>query len=232
MKKLALLMVFTLIITVFTAISVSAEVDPLVLESIAAGKNILTANVVIDSVVGTEGFANEAAANIFDGNTATKFCTNNLPAEVTWRMDAAYVVDSYLIATANDNSQYNGRNPETWVLSGSNDNTNWTKIDDGTELELGEVDFTYFLFTVDAPAAYEYYKLEMPSTLSGTLQISELTLCGSAAAAETTAAPETQAPEAEAPVVEEVAQTADVFAVVVAALAIAGTGIAVASKQR
>jgi hypothetical protein len=90
--------------------------------------NSLTAGVVLDSVVGTEGYANEGAVNLFDGSTATKFCSGNLPAEVTWKIDAAYAVDYYLIATANDNAEYNGRNLETWILSGSNDNAAWTVI--------------------------------------------------------------------------------------------------------
>lgn len=235
MKKLALLVVFTLLITTLTMLSVSA-VDPLVVESIAEGKNILTANVVLDSVVGTESFANEIAANLFDGDTATKFCSGVLPAEITWKMDAAYAVDYYLIATANDNADYNGRNPETWILSGSNDNATWTVIDEGAEAELAEVNFTYFMFPVTAPAAYEYYKFEMPSTLSGTLQVSEVVLCGAFPAAvveETVAVPaETAAPAAEAVVVAAAPQTADAFAVIVAVLAIAGTGIIISKKSR
>lgn len=235
MKKLALLIVFTLLITTFTMLSVSA-VDPLVVESIAEGKNILTANVVPDSVIGTEGFENEGAVNLFDGDTATKFCTGTLPAEVTWKMDAAYAVDYYLIATANDNADYNGRNPETWILSGSNDNATWTVIDEGAEAELGEVNFTYFMFPVAAPVAYEYYKLEVPSTLTACLQISELVLCGAVPAAETVAAPaETAAPaaaETEAPAAETAPQTVDAFAVIVAVLAIAGTGIIISKKSR
>ncbi|MHB1153075.1 MAG: discoidin domain-containing protein [Eubacteriales bacterium] len=233
MKKLALLIVFTLLITTLTMLSVSA-VDPLVVESIAEGKNILTANVVADSVVGTETFANETAANLFDGDTATKFCSDKLPAEITWKMDAAYAVDYYLIATANDNAEYNGRNPETWILSGSNDNATWTVIDDGAEAELAEVNFTYFMFPVATPAAYEYYKLEIPSALSGCLQFSEVVLCGAVPAAaveETVAAPaETAAPAAE--VVVAAPQTADAFAVIVAVLAVAGTGIIISKKSR
>lgn len=238
MKKLALLVIFTLLIMTLTMLGVSA-VDPLVVESVAEGKNILTANIVLDSVVGTESFANEGAVNLFDGSTVTKFCSGNLPAEVTWKMDAAYTVDYYLIATANDNADYNGRNPETWILSGSNDNATWTVIDEGAEAELAEVNFTYFIFPVAAPAVYEYYKFEMPSTLSGTLQVSEVVLCGAviAAAVEETAAAsaETAAPAAEA-VVEAVAvaapQTADAFAVIVAVLAVAGTGIIISKKSR
>ncbi len=195
MKKLALLVIFTLLITTLTLLSVAA-IDPLVVESIAEGKNILTANVVLDSVVGTEGFANEGAVNLFDGATATKFCSGNLPAEVTWKMDAAYAVDYYLIATANDNAEYNGRNPETWILSGSNDNATWTVIDEGTEAEPAEVNFTYFMFPVAAPAPAE------------------------------TAAPAAEVVAITAP------QTADAFAVVVAVLAVAGTGIIISKKSR
>jgi hypothetical protein len=234
MKKLALIIVFTLLITAFCAISVSAAVDPTVLDSIAAGKNVLTANVVLDSVVGPDGFSDaEAAPGLFDGDTATKFCTPNLPASVTWKMDAAYTVDSYLLATANDNAQYTGRNPATWTLSGSTDNTNWTVIDTGTEADMADVDFTYFMFTVDKPASYQYYKFDIDSTTSGTLQVSELVLCGAAAAAETTAAAaDTAAPAAAAPVETTAApQTADAFAVIVCALAVAGTGIIISKKR-
>lgn len=235
MKKLALIIVFTLLITAFCAINVSAEVDPTVLDSIAAGKNVLTANVALDSVVGPAGFSDaEAPVSLFDGDTATKFCIGTLPVEVTWKMDAAYAVDSYLMATANDNAQYTGRNPATWTLSGSTDNTNWTAIDTGTEADMSDVDFTYFMFTVDKPAAYQYYKLEVPSTTAGVLQISELVLCGAVPAAETTATVVTAAPAAAAAPAEVTAapQTADAFAVVVCALALAGTGIIISKKYR
>ncbi len=175
MKRNSVLLVFVLLLTWSLALGASAAST--VLEEAAPGRTYLTSNVNQDTLAGTESFANEEYWNLFDGDTATKFCTNVFPAEVTWQMDTSYMVDAVVIATANDNAANAGRNPATYVLSGSPDGANYTPLYSGTAADLEDVDFTYFLIEFDNNVAYPYYKFEVPAPESGTvLQISEIVL--------------------------------------------------------
>ncbi|MBE6723580.1 MAG: LamG domain-containing protein, partial [Ruminococcaceae bacterium] len=72
----------------------------------ADGKTVITAYTFVD---GSNGFNNEGADNLWDGDTATKFCTNEFPAESIVQLDAAYDITGFTMATANDNADYNGR---------------------------------------------------------------------------------------------------------------------------
>lgn len=176
MKKRIFSIFFSVILLFTFSVGISAASDDLATE--APGRTYLIDKVVADSIEGTSGFANEGAENLFDDDVATKFCTNVFPAVVTWQMDKEYVVDAVVLATANDNSGYPGRNPATWIFSGSKDGTNYTTIYEGKASDLDDVDFTYYLFTFSNSNAYKYYKLEIPEPESGTvMQISEFVLC-------------------------------------------------------
>lgn len=134
---------------------------------------------VIDkSVNGTEAIANnETCSLVFDGKTTTKFCTGNVPAVIAWKMKQPVKVCSYVIYTANDNSIYRGRNPQKWVLCGSNDAENWEVIDAVYAANLPDVDYTGIAFKVDNPAEYQYYVLKIFSTAGArVLQLSEIEL--------------------------------------------------------
>lgn len=233
-------------LAMFTTFATGAFAKSEDLATEAQGKTLLIEKVKTDSIVGTSSFANEGAENLFDNDPATKFCTNTFPAEVTWSLDAAYVVDGVIICTANDNEQYMGRNPENWVLSGSTDGTNYTKIHEGTSADLEDVNFTYFLVNFENNTAYQYYKLEIPSAeAADVLQVSEFILVEKAgAAAEAPAAEETPAAEevveeapvaevTEAPAVTTAPATSDgVVAASVLSLALASVVGMIASKKR
>lgn len=121
MKKSILFLALVLsLVFALTSGALAASTD---LATEAQGKTLLIDKVKPDSIVGTGSFANEGAENLFDNNPETKFCTNVFPAEVTWQLDGAYVVDAVVICTANDNAKNVGRNPAIWVLSGSTDGT-------------------------------------------------------------------------------------------------------------
>ena len=175
MKKSVISIVLCAILLFTLSIAVSSASEDLATE--AAGKTLLIDKVKQDSIVGTGSFANEEAKNLFDDDPGTKFCTNIFPAVVTWEMDKAYVVGGVVICTANDNASYPGRNPATWILYGSNDGTNYTKIYEGSAADLDDVNFTYYLFTFNNSSSYTHYKLEIPGPESGTvMQISEFIL--------------------------------------------------------
>lgn len=142
-------------------------------------KYISFSEYVIDkSANGTEAIANnETCSLILDGKTTTKFCTSTKPAVIAWKMKQPVKVFSYVIYTANDNSRFTGRNPQKWVLCGSNDAENWNVIDAVYAANLPDVDYTGFAFKVDNPAEYQYYVLKIFSAAgAGVLQLSEIEL--------------------------------------------------------
>ena len=58
----------------------------------------------------------------------TKFGVGSLPYSLTYDFGSAAVFNSYNWSTANDSTP--ARNPAKWTVSGSNDNSNWTVLDD------------------------------------------------------------------------------------------------------
>lgn len=172
--------IFSIVVCAFLlfALAIGASGASDSLEKEAPGRTYLIDVIKKETISGTASFANEGPENLFDNDVTTKFCTNTFPAVVTWELTGAHVVDAVVIATANDNSQYPGRNPATWTLSASQDRTNYVTLFEGKASDLDDVDFTYFLFTFNNDVAYPYYKLEISGPESGTvMQISELVLC-------------------------------------------------------
>ena len=222
-----------LTVSVFGASAQYATLDDAVA---ASGFSPLNANVIQDSVDSSEGFANEEGINLFDGDTATKFCTGTFPLYASWSMDKEYVVNGIIFATANDNSGNPGRNPDTWTLSGSNDGSSWEVVAEGDEFDFEDTDFTYYTVSVNNDKAFSQYKFEVPSTLANCFQVSELVLCGAEPAPVVEEVVE-EAPAAEAvveaPVAAPVAapQTNDAAISAVVALVIAGAAIVTLKKR-
>ena len=197
------------------------------------------ANGVIDSTAPVSDAEN--ASMLFDNDETTKLCvTTGAPVFVTWKTDAT-TATGYEIVTANDNAQYNGRNPKSWTLSGSNDGENWTVIDAvEADTVLQDVNFTPFTFAIDAPAEYTYYKFEVSELVNGTVfQMSGLNLLTGAVTPSAAPAEEVvetpveevvDTPVVEEPVVEA-PQTFDfgVIAAVAAVVSLAGYAV---SKKR
>ncbi|MBQ4351477.1 MAG: discoidin domain-containing protein [Clostridia bacterium] len=167
-------------------------------EDAAKGKNIITN---YEFVSGSNGFGGEGPENLFDGDTATKFCTNEFPAEAIAKLDGVYKITGFTMATANDNADYNGRSPNAWTISVSPDGENWTELKKGDDSFFEELNFTYFAGEGKAENV-GYVKFTADGTASGTFQVSELTLFGdktgdAPAAEEAPAEEETPAPAEE-----------------------------------
>ena len=126
---------------------------------------------------GTDGYGGEGPGNLFDNNVTTKFCTGSFPMRSVTRLKSAMVIDGIIMATANDNSSYNGRNPNDWKIEGSTDNKNWEVILSGDETFFDEVDFTYFAVPIEDTPPYRYIRFTNKSAKSGTCQIAELVVC-------------------------------------------------------
>ena len=126
---------------------------------------------------GTQGNHNEGPEKLWDGNVATKFCTSQFSMKSVVRLKSPTRIDGIIMATANDNAAYNGRNPDEWKIQGSNNKSDWVDIVTGDESFFDEVDFTYFAMPVECDEAYRYFRFYNRSAKSGTCQISEVVLC-------------------------------------------------------
>ena len=140
----------------------------------ADGKNIITA---YEFVSGTNGNGGEGPENLWDGNTATKFCTGEFPIESIAKLDGVYDITGFTMATANDNADWNGRSPSAWTISVSADGENWTELASGDDSFFEETNFTYYMGEGTA-SGVSYVKFNAEGAPSGCFQVSEVTLFG------------------------------------------------------
>lgn len=103
------------------------------------------------------------SSKLFDGSTSTKWCPNIYPYESFSPIRAWFIckagspinVQSYKMATADDTSQWYGRNPYSWEIYGSNtestdpDSASWKLITKKTgDTTMQAVNYTYYTFDV------------------------------------------------------------------------------------
>ncbi len=165
----------------------------------AIGKTAITGYTFVN---GSAGNANEGPENLWDNDTATKFCTASTPISSIAALDGEYAIDGIIMATANDNAEYNNRSPFEWAIYGSADGVNWTALAYGDDYFFEETNFTYYAAPLTTEGTYKYVMFQSENGLSGTFQVSEVVLTGTKveAAAE---APVVEEPVVEEPVVEE-----------------------------
>ena len=173
---------------------------------------------------GSGGNGGEGPENIWDGDTATKFCTGEFPISSTAELDGWYKVDGIVMATANDNAEYNGRLPSAWTVSGSADGENWTVIASGDESFFDEVNFRYFAGDASSDAV-KFVKFDAEGASSGCFQISELVLTGAKTDAPAAPVDQTLDQKAEAP------NTFD-FGIIAAAAAVVSLGGFALTKKK
>ena len=138
-----------------------------------------------------------------------------------------YSINGFAMATANDNADYNGRNPNAWTISVSADGENWTELASGDDTFFEETNFTYYVGE-GAAEGVSYVKLNAESTPANLFQVSELTLFGDKTgdkAAEDAAVSEELAEKEEAP------QTFDFGVAAAIAAVVSLAGFAVAKKK-
>lgn len=126
------------------------------------------------SITAPDGYGNEGVANLFDGNLQTKYCVPDPAPTIAWRMTEPTEISSYTLTTAND---LPARDPKSWVLEGSNDESEWTIVDNVENGGLPEERFGTREFFCDSPAKYRYYRLAIRENKGeGITQFSEITL--------------------------------------------------------
>ena len=166
-------------------------------------------------VTGSNGNNNEGPENLWDNDTATKFCTGEFPTQSLAMFANPITVDGIIMATANDNASYNNRSPFEWAIYVSGDGENWTAIAYGDDTFFEETDFTYYAAALSAPVeGVKYVYFQSEGALSGTFQMSELVLTGAAGEAVAATTTETEAPveETMVPETEAADETVDMMA--------------------
>ena len=137
----------------------------------------------VTALAGPGDTGNEGYNRLFDGKIATKSCSGDFNSKAfLWKFKEPMSVKFYYMTTANDNFWWNGRNPKSWKLYGSNDsddsgNGTWTEVDNvSNDNRLPEENYTAVLYKVDNPARYKYYKLQITDQDARTMQLSEFTM--------------------------------------------------------
>ncbi|MGM9636547.1 MAG: discoidin domain-containing protein [Eubacteriales bacterium] len=150
-------------------------------DSVLTGLTDLNDQIIDKSGVGTVGAnGSEAPQCILDDNTATKWCvTTAAPAYVAWMTKEPVTVSAYQLVAGNDTEKFPGRNPKSWVLYGSTDGKTWKVIDAVADGGMSSTNYSASTYSVDSPAAYQYYMLVICSYTSGTtVQIADIKLFG------------------------------------------------------
>jgi len=123
----------------------------------------------------------EGPNNAFDNNPNTKYLNfDKANAGVTVQLNSGRVVTGFTVTTAND---FEGRDPTSYKLYGSNDGVTWVLIKEDT-ITLSNNRFdTSSVINVNNTTAYAYYFMLFPTTKAGqgcglncdSMQIAELT---------------------------------------------------------
>ena len=123
------------------------------------------------------GNANEGPANLFDGNTGTKFCADVTELTFTFNLPTTTYVDGFYWNNANDTASNTGRTPNRFIIRGSNDNSNWTTLlDTGTNNSWSTTNYAQVTGPAFTNAGfYKYFQVTVYAR-QGTLQLSEFRL--------------------------------------------------------
>ena len=110
---------------------------------------------VVDSPSGHAQGDGNGIGLCVDGRTDTKWCIANPGSQVVWRVafPVPKLVESYVLTSAND---IPARDPQSWVLEGSEDGKAWQELD---RRELGkpfEKRFQAKTFAIAKPQACRF----------------------------------------------------------------------------
>ena len=128
---------------------------------------------------------NEGPDRLFDGiYTKKDFETDKMgklggtmdEACIVWQMTEAVAPVGYVLVTGNDTMEYPDRNPESWVLYGSNDGKTWEVLDNVKNSNMLGEDFASHVYTLEENTEeYTWFCLSIEKT-NGSIQLCELIL--------------------------------------------------------
>ncbi len=132
-------------------------------------------------VSGTGRDGKEGTAMAADGRLFTKWCIDEprqMPYAIVLDTNQPTVISEYRFYTGDDTHTYPDRNPVTWRMSGSNDQQNWTTLDEQKgNRRLRDENEQEYRFKPTASGSFRYYRFEFIGMTNGTrLQLSEIKL--------------------------------------------------------
>jgi predicted alpha-1,2-mannosidase len=116
-------------------------------------------------VVSGENGPNESGAKLVDDTSMSKWLTFANTATLEYRLPSAAAVRQYTLTSADDVPE---RDPQSWVLQGSNDGSSWTTLDTRANLDFADRRQTR-AFVIPNSTAYSRYRLQVTAN-SGAAQ--------------------------------------------------------------
>jgi len=134
-------------------------------------------DVRVTSPSGHERGDGNAVGNSVDGREDTKWCIANPGELVVWQAELPEPrsVASYALMSAND---VPARDPQQWVLAGSNDGKTWGELDRRVLDGPFESRHQPKQFPVEKPAAYRYYRFSFVPKSAAHFQVADISLAG------------------------------------------------------
>ena len=129
---------------------------------------------------GASNPGSEGEANAFDNQSSTKWLVFSPTGNIAYDFanEDAYAINSYKITSANDEST---RDPKSWVLEGSNNNSTWAIVDTRSGQTFGGRFETITYTPSITSTAYKQYRLRVTENSgNGLLQIAEIQMFGPA----------------------------------------------------
>ncbi|GAA0936706.1 GH92 family glycosyl hydrolase [Kribbella koreensis] len=99
----------------------------------------------------------EIATNAADGDKFTKWLVFEPTGWLTYETSAPVVIRKYALTSAND---ADGRDPQNWTVSGSNDGTTWTTLDTRTGESFANR-FQTKEYSFSNETAYKFFKFDV-----------------------------------------------------------------------
>ena len=132
-------------------------------------------NVGYAIITGGNGWADSPVANLVDNDATTKFgCSGGEDAWAIIIASEPVAVQQYSFVTGGDTYDNPGRTPRDWKLEGSNDNQNWTVIDQQEQnYKAKTANKEQTVFTVNGTDTYKFFKFTA-GNFNGGFQLGEL----------------------------------------------------------
>lgn len=113
-------------------------------------------------------------SKIVDKKANTKLILPHNTFYIIWACNTSSLVNQYTLTSADDSPE---SDPKSWKLSGSNDRTTWTTLDEQSNQKFesrGQVKE----FGIENDEKYKYYQLQITANNGGTnTQLAEWTMC-------------------------------------------------------
>ncbi|MBN2441007.1 MAG: carbohydrate-binding protein [Spirochaetales bacterium] len=119
----------------------------------------------------------EGKERAFDNDINTKWLDFSASSWITYKFAQSKIINGYSLTSAND---YEERDPASWTLYGSNNNTSWTALDSRSGQDFpNRFETKSYSFTNNT--GYMYYRFNLQNNSGTIIQLAEIKLIEGAA---------------------------------------------------